>query len=252
MGLFGQVLNSRLVPRSAQVQLQRSYSSPIQCGVSNEYCWCLVEQQRVLLLWKFGDGSDARVFTLSVPSEAVAGPSAAPANVAVLSPRPSSATVVLCSATGVVAAWLDCNYLSEPLLCRTAASSVTAFSAVASGSGFLAAVCAADGCVHLVQGSQQGLQGSILASPTSDQGKSGVIGSLLTWAYTEAFDPGAKYVKKSPSGRPAVGCHIVPADSTTLHVYVLTDSTLDCWRVGALGFVFVPCVLMHGRNASTH
>ena len=153
-------------------------------------------------------------------------------------------------------AWLDANYLSEPVIHQIiphpgTTRLITCFTAatpeLAAGPGFVAAAGASDGSWFLVQGSTQGIYTKHLATESAahpePRGMLGALGSALSWGYNEAFNPSAKYIKRTASCRRAVGIACIPVDASRVKFLVLSDTTVDCWLVGGL---VGACIGVHG------
>jgi hypothetical protein len=130
----------------------------------------------------------------------------------------------------------------QQVVTSTEQGAAVAFAAAASelsdGPGFTAALAAADGSLHLLQGSRLGIHAKLLSAPAparpQAQGGGGMLSAItsaVSYAYNEAFAPGQKYLKRSPSGRPVRRVHMSFQDATHAHVLALTDTTLDCWLV---------------------
>ncbi|EFJ40851.1 hypothetical protein VOLCADRAFT_99306 [Volvox carteri f. nagariensis] len=195
----------------------------------------------------------------------------------------SSLTVAVCDADGRLTVWLDAHHLAAPvehlllispsLTSDTAAAAVgsrpplvSAFTAarldLGSGPAFLATLSAADGSLHLVQGGAQGIfSKQLVAAPTpaaESRGLVGALGSVLSRALTDAFEPSSRYLRKTPAARPAVALHLAPAAAGGgLHyrLLVLTQDSLDCWtiRVGlrpseTLMWSFANCLVRQHDN----
>lgn len=248
---------SHVVPRAALGALHGDGDA----GVCQDFCWTCAGD--TLTFWRYSEGRDARVRSLRLP-RAVAERSNAALFVAILpQPRGSAVSVVVVSASGSMAAWMDANYLEEPITCQIAAASgagISSFSAAVpedSGSElvFLAAAGCADGSWMLVQGSSGGLHTRQLNAGGSAQDARGVlgkIGSALSWGYAEAFDPSAKIVKRTPSGRPVVDVAVVVLDASRLRVLVLTDASIDCWLVSMHAAWRCVCCQSHEAAPSCH
>ncbi|KAG2499006.1 hypothetical protein HYH03_003192 [Edaphochlamys debaryana] len=191
---------------------------------------------------------------------ASSGPLSAPASAA-----PSSAaadgplSVAICDAAGRLTVWLDANHLASPVEHQLLSGAqqpaqqrqtgsgprngplVAAFTAarldLGSGAAFLAALSAADGSLHLLQAGTQGIFPKLLSSPAAaaeSRGLVGALGSALSRAVTDAFDPSARYLRKQPAPAPALGLHLGPAPGgggTHYRLLVLTAEALDCWTV---------------------
>mmetsp|Transcript_19311 Transcript_19311/g.41732 ORF Transcript_19311/g.41732 Transcript_19311/m.41732 type:complete len:1007 (-) Transcript_19311:157-3177(-) len=238
-----EVQSSYLVPRQVLSILQYPGCKPITGIVQpGGYCWVLYEDQ--LHFWRYQEAAQSRLRSLRVPAEAARHVSNT-AYVSIISPQHSGATtVLLCTPSGHLCVWLDANYLSEPVVHQllpgsVATISVTGFSAHhqtdgASGPAFVAAASCSGGSWVLVHGSSQGIYTRQLghANPQQEpKGVMGKLGSVISWTYTEAFDPLARLIKKSPSGRPAVAVQSIMIDTTHLKVFVLSEVSLDCWLV---------------------
>lgn len=123
---------SHLLPRQAIDTLHTLNGVQYQTGISGSFAWILSSGS--LTVWPYLEGRDSRVRTLLVP-ESVAGPDGnAPIFAAVLpQPRSSAVTVIVCSAHGALAAWIDASYLSEPILGQISPAqspaAITSFSA---------------------------------------------------------------------------------------------------------------------------
>lgn len=228
-----------LLPRPVLEQLQLPNAAKnLQAGFCGEHCWVLSSD--CCWVWRYQENQDARLRTLRLPGKASAllGQKCF---VSVLSSAQTT-TVLLCFSSGLLVAWLDASYLTDPttqqLVEFSHGGAVTAFAAccpdLAASPGFIAAVATSQGHLLTVQGSQQGIYakqvvGSV--APKESRGMFGALGNAISWTYHEAFDPSAKFVKRSSSGRPACGVHVQTVDALHIHVLVLTDSSLDCWLV---------------------
>lgn len=234
-------VSSYLVPRTV-LEIQQRPGSTFQSGINsaNGFCWVLSGQQ--LYIWKYREGRDARLRTLRLPQA-----SGDKHYVQIIShPSSNAVSVLALSDSGCLTVWLDASYLSEPVVQQivtgpggTTTSVVSAFSATAApnltaGPAFVAALASTNGSWYLIQGSTQGIftkQLAVSAAQQESKGVLGALGSVISYAYTEAFDPSAKYIKKSPSGRPAIAVHVTPVDATHIRVFLLNDQSLDCWMV---------------------
>lgn len=275
MPFFGDTVGAYLVPR-AVLELLQQPDSPYQAGVcaTFSFAWLLSGQQ--LYIWRYHEGKDARLRVLSLPR--APSPTQPPTVVLIPHgpPSPSPAlphipstfsgpllppatdgplSVAVCDADGHLTVWLDAHHLASPvehtLLTRTpstptSAPLVAAFSAarldLGTGPAFLAALSATDGSLHLLQVGAQGIHTKQLAGPAPPEaharGLVGALGSVLSRAVTDAFDPSARYLRKTPAGRPAVagGLHVAAAPGgggQHYRVLLLTADALDCWAVGA-------------------
>lgn len=233
------VLASYLVPKQALGPLYEARQRG-SAGCSGGFCWVQVDGQ--LHLWRFRDGSDARMRSLRLPRAVVDPLNPAPLFIAILQhPRSNAITVVACSSRGAIAAWMDANHLAEPITAQlvdgTAAISSFAASVPedsASGPVFVGAAGMPDGSWLALQGSAQGIiTRHVKARITQQEAKGmlGKIGSVISWGYSEAFDPSAKLIKKTPSGRPVVDVHVVALDASRLRITVLTDACVESWLV---------------------
>ena len=261
----GDVLCSHLLPRSVLEVVQQTHT-PYQSGLTAEgYCWVLCAA--TLYIWKYKEGMDARTKTLTLPLQpgglssglSSANTSGTTFFVSILPQRRTGTmTVLVCSDQGCLSVWLDVNYLAEPvtqqvvtaastagsatLASRSPPPAVAYFSAIeheqGSGPSFIAALAGVDGSWYLIRGGSNGIITKQLATPAAKVESRGVfntLGSVISYAYTEAFDPVAKYIKKQPSGRQAIAIHLAAAGSTShMRVLLLTELTLDCWSVGGL------------------
>ena len=134
------IQSSHLLPRQALDILHQVGNK--QSGVSGSFAWLLSGDS--LHIWRYQEGPDARVRSLIVPLSVAGIDRSSLLFVSVLpQPRSSAVTVVICSASGTLAAWMDANYLTEPIVGQIATSSsavaITSFSAAvpeeAGGSG---------------------------------------------------------------------------------------------------------------------
>ncbi|KAJ9533324.1 hypothetical protein QJQ45_026442 [Haematococcus lacustris] len=245
-----QVLGSYIVPRLVQEKLQHGIATSrhaTAAGIDGRWCWVYCHD--TVLLWQYQQGADARMRTLRLPPN-VTRSSLLGIFVSVLvSASDSCLTVLVCTGSGQLVAWLDANNLADPFVhqltshlgspAHGSSPAITSFSAAApaqaSSPGFTAAVCSADGCVFIVEGSPLGLHEQRLSAPAARPTQSSVLGSLghvMAWTYSEAFAPGQKFLKTKSSGRPARAVNLVSRDMSHLHLLVMTDETLECWLVG--------------------
>ncbi len=241
-------------------------------GPARQLCWVLAHGQLLLWRYADGldariisiavpphaqRSGPCFVSVLTSPSLGAGGPARAAGAGA-----GSLTTAVIVTARGEVLAWPNVleYYLTEPIAHQVAPPSgaagatVAAFSAVApapsSGVLFVGALAWSDGTLHLVQGSQQGTHSKLLvagaAADAADQQHQqqhqhqqrkasnvlSALGHALASAYTEAFDPHAKFVRRAPSAKPPVALLARMVDAQHhLHIYLLTETTLDCWQV---------------------
>ncbi|GLC37784.1 hypothetical protein PLESTB_001476500 [Pleodorina starrii] len=171
-----------------------------------------------------------------------------------------SLTVAVCDADGRLTVWLDAHHLAAPvehqLLTPGAGGAggglrpplVAAFAAarldLGSGPAFLAALSAADGSLHLVQVGAQGIFAKQLVAappPVAEGGRGGgggglvgALGSALSRALSDAFEPSSRYLRKAPVARPAVALHLAAAaggGGQHYRLLVLTRDCLDCWAI---------------------
>ena len=113
---------SHLLPRHALDILHAIDGGQQQTGISGSFAWILSSGN--LIIWKYQEGRDSRVRTLRVPESVVGLDGNTPIFASVLpQTRSSAVTVVVCSAQGALAAWIDASYLSEPVLCQIMPSS---------------------------------------------------------------------------------------------------------------------------------
>ncbi|KAJ9532125.1 hypothetical protein QJQ45_003830 [Haematococcus lacustris] len=251
--MCSQVLGSYIVPRLVQEKLQHGIATSrhaTAAGIDGRWCWVYCHD--TVLLWQYQQGADARMRTLRLPPN-VTRSSLLGIFVSVLvSASDSCLTVLVCTGSGQLVAWLDANNLADPFVhqltshlgspAHGSSPAITSFSAAApaqaSSPGFTAAVCSADGCVFIVEGSPLGLHEQRLSAPPARPTQSSVLGSLghvMAWTYSEAFAPGQKFLKTKSSGRPARAVNLVSRDMSHLHLLVMTDETLECWLVGGWG-----------------
>ncbi|KAJ9533770.1 hypothetical protein QJQ45_026844 [Haematococcus lacustris] len=242
-----QVLGSYIVPRLVQEKLQHGIATSrhaTAAGIDGRWCWVYCHD--TVLLWQYQQGADARMRTLRLPPN-VTRSSLLGIFVSVLvSASDSCLTVLVCTGSGQLVAWLDANNLADPFVhqltshlgspAHGSSPAITSFSAAApaqaSSPGFTAAVCSADGCVFIVEGSPLGLHEQRLSAPAARPTQSSVLGSLghvMAWTYSEAFAPGQKFLKTKSSGRPARAVNLVSRDMSHLHLLIMTDETLECW-----------------------
>lgn len=237
-----EVCASHMLPRQALAALHGGRD--VHAGVAGDFAWSAEGDQ--LCFWRHAEGRSARVRSLRLP-RAVADSLNCGLFVAILPQHHGNAvSVVTCSGSGSLAAWMDAHYLEAPATAQIAANagsdtalSITSFSAAmpedtSSEPCFLGAAGCSNGSWTLVQGSTQGLLTREMAArvPSSDaKGVLGKLGSAISWGYTEAFDPSAKILKRVPSGRPVVAVHCAVLDAARLRVTLLTDQSIDCWLV---------------------
>ncbi len=257
--MLGDVCASSLLPRTVSALLQRTGagSAQLSAGFSpggSEFSWVLALGQ--LHIWRHREGVDARLISIHLPAQLQsdgAGDAGLFVQVVSYAAASGAATAVACTPSGLLVAWPNAEFATEPVVAEvpgTAAAAgshhVTAFTAIAppaaSGMLFLAALTLSDGSLHVVQGSQQGMHSRQLAPgaaaaaataahTTEPRGMLGALGHALANAYTGAFHPNAKLVKRTPAGRPAVALLARSIDVHRVHVWVATDTAVDCWLV---------------------
>ncbi|KAG2439233.1 hypothetical protein HXX76_004595 [Chlamydomonas incerta] len=179
----------------------------------------------------------------------VAGPAPAAAPAAADGPL----SVAVCDADGHLTVWLDAHHLAAPAEQQLLAPPVgaaarqprgpllSAFAAarldLGAGPAFLAALSASDGSLHLVQVGSQGIFPKQLWSPPAAPERPGLVGALgglLQRAYTDAFDPSARYLRRQPSARPAGRLHlgaVAGSGGSHYRLLVLTAESVDCWAI---------------------
>lgn len=246
MPLAGNVSASYLVPRPVLEVLQRpaELSAQTRAGVAQGgFCWVLHGTQ--LLIWNYREGKDARLRALVLPSEPQGAVYVA------IQQRSSALTVTCMTGGGKLTVWLDATHLAIPMeqqiTCSASSAApadcalVTAFSAccVDLGDGspaFIAAAAVSDGSWIMLQCSPSGIFTKHLALSAAGSESRGVLGALssaITWAYTDTFDPCAKFLRKQPAGRPASSVSVEAVDSTHFRVLLMSPQAVDCWLVRA-------------------
>lgn len=246
-------LGAYMIPRPVLELLQQPVQRP-QAGICAEAGFCWVLSGPHLHVWRYADGKDARLRVLTLPRPP---PPGQPCHVALIAHGPSGGSggaisVAVCTAGGHLTVWLDAHHLAYPSeqqvlappRSQQAQRLVTAFAAtrldLGGGPAFLAAMGTVDGSWHLLQAGPQGIFAKQLACPpaapaSEAKGLVGALGSALSKAYTDAFDPSAKYLRRAPSQRAALGVSVeavAGGGGQHFRVLLLTDEGIDCWLVG--------------------
>ena len=260
--LASDLVSTAALPRSALDLLRSVEPAGRAAGLSAaaDAAWAFAGG--LLVVWRLGDGrGGARTLR---PPFAVRGA----VHVELLE-QPAAAgllTVLLRTAEGQLAAWLDADAPQPPLTldlgaggagggagggASTAGAAAEAMAAVAidtgAGPGFVAVVAHGDG-LHLVQGSQRGLFLRRFRDPgdrpapsaggggTPGSAVLGALGSVLRAAYSEAFNPLRRYQRGAASQRPALRVALAAVDVHALRALVLTPEALDCWSISIGAF----------------
>ncbi|GLI58606.1 hypothetical protein VaNZ11_000337 [Volvox africanus] len=273
MPVYGDTLGAYMLPRTVLELLQQPNGQQ-QCGVCADsgFAWLLAGKE--VYLWRYREGKDARLRTLTLPGRPVQpcfvavlaeGLPSSTSSGAVVSPTGLTAAdcslmVAVCDANGRLTTWLDAHHLSAPaehLLSPCSSSPglsipntdlnqplVVGFAAARLNwgpqAGLLVALSAADGSLHLVKVSSNGIVPTQLSGA---QGRPMEIRSGLaaTWDTVLGFsraisDPNSRYIRKVPAAKPAVALHLAPAAwASGMHyrLLVLTEDCLDCWAINA-------------------